>query len=120
MATRRFNSLRRHPYSISQDKGTRFTVNIWSYRKLVHAIMYKLHRYGIETSLVVEYNTSRVVEYNTSRSCAFHGIKTERKPRGMATCPLSHRLDSDVNGPLNIINSGIKKILDKLKKPSPS
>ncbi|QKQ99041.1 hypothetical protein GWK48_00315 [Metallosphaera tengchongensis] len=32
--------------SISRKKGNKFTSNIWSYRKLVHTITFKLHEYG--------------------------------------------------------------------------
>ncbi|WP_231961142.1 MULTISPECIES: transposase [Sulfolobaceae] len=85
-----------YPYFISQDKGNKFTSNIWSYRKLIEAIVYKLYEYGINVFLVVEYNTSRF--------CAFHDVLVERKPRGVINCPLGHKLHSDVNGALNIGN----------------
>ncbi|AAY79910.1 transposase [Sulfolobus acidocaldarius] len=68
-----------YPYFISQDKGNKFTVNIWSYRKLIEAIMNKLHEYGIKTFLVVEYNTSRY--------CAYHDVEVVRKPRGLTSSP---------------------------------
>ncbi len=37
-----------YPYFISQDKGNKFTSNIWSYSKLVDAIVNKLYEYGIK------------------------------------------------------------------------
>jgi putative transposase len=89
--------------------GNKFTVNMWSYRKLVDAIVNKLHEYGISTYLVVEYNTSRF--------CAYHDVKVERKPRGVVNCPLGHKLHSDVNGALNIMRLGVKKVVDVLRKP---
>jgi putative transposase len=101
-----------YPYFISQDKGNKFTVNMWSYRKLIDAIVNKLHEYGIITYLVVEYNTSRF--------CAYHGVKVERKPRGVINCPFAHKghkLHSDVNGALNIMRLGVKKIVNALSKP---
>ncbi|QKQ99885.1 transposase [Metallosphaera tengchongensis] len=98
-----------YPYSISQDKGNKFTSNIWSYRKLVEAITDKLHEYGIKAYLTVEYNTSRL--------CALHGVVVERKPRGVVSCPLGHRLHSDINGALNIMKLGIKRTVNVLKKP---
>jgi putative transposase len=98
-----------YPYLISQDKGNKFTVNMWSYRKLVDAIVNKLYEYGIRTFLVVEYNTSRL--------CAYHGAEVDRKPRGVANCPLCHKLHSDVNGALNIMGLGVKKVVDVLGKP---
>ncbi|WP_231961192.1 MULTISPECIES: transposase [Sulfolobaceae] len=98
-----------YPYFISQDKGNKFTVNIWSYRKLTEAIVYKLYEYGIKVFLVVEYNTSKL--------CAFHDVKIERKPRGIINCPLGHKLHSDVNGALNIMKRAINRIVSVLKKP---
>jgi putative transposase len=84
-----------YPYFISQDKGNKFTVNIWSYDKLIDAIVNKLYEYGIKTFLVVEYNTSRF--------CAYHDVKVDRKTRGVVNCPFGHKLHSDVNGALNIM-----------------
>jgi putative transposase len=98
-----------YPYLISQDKGNKFTVNIWSYRKLIDAIVNKLHEYGIRTFLVVEYNTSRL--------CAYHGVEVERNPRGVVSCPFGHKLHSDVNGALNIMKLGVKNVIDALRKP---
>jgi putative transposase len=98
-----------YPYFISQDKGNKFTVNIWSYRKLVDAIVNKLYEYGIKTFLVIEYNTSRF--------CAYHDVKVDREPRGVVNCPFGHKLHSDVNGSLNIMKLGVKKIINALKKP---
>ncbi|QKR00927.1 transposase [Metallosphaera tengchongensis] len=75
----------------------------------MEAITSKLHKYDIKVSLVVE--------YNTSRPCAFHNIPVERRPRGVINCPLGHRLHSDVNGALNIMKLGIKKVANTLKRP---
>ncbi len=94
---------------ISQDKRNKFTSNIWSYRKLIDAIVNKLYEYGIKTYLVVEYNTSRF--------CAYHGVKVDRKTRGVVNCPFGHKLHSDVNGALNIMRLGVKKIVNALSKP---
>ncbi len=98
-----------YPYFISQDKGNKFTVNIWSYRKLIDAIVTKLYEYGIKTFLVVEYNTSRF--------CAYHDVKVDRKTRGVINCPRHHKLHSDVNGALNIMRLEVKKIVNVLSKP---
>ncbi len=84
-------------------------MNIWSYRKLIDAIVNKLYEYGIKTYLVVEYNTSRF--------CAYHDVEVERNPRGVINCPRHHKLHSDVNGALNIMKLGIKKIVNALGKP---
>ncbi len=92
-----------------QDKRNKFTVNIWSYRKLIDAIVTKLYEYGIRTFLVIEYNTSRF--------CAYHGVEVERKPKGVVNCPFGHKLHSDVNGSLNIMKLGVKKIVNVLSKP---
>jgi putative transposase len=98
-----------YPYFISQDKGNKFTSNIWSYDKLIDAIVNKLYEYGIRTFLVVEYNTSRF--------CSFNDVKVDRKPRGVVSCSFSHKLHSDVNGALNIMRLGVKKIVNALSKP---
>jgi putative transposase len=63
-----------YPLNIAQDKGNKFTVNMWSYRKLMDAIELKAQEYGM--------NVFEVVEYNTSRYCAYHGVEVERRPRG--------------------------------------
>jgi len=47
-----------YPLNIAQDKGSKFTVNMWSYRKLMEAIELKAQEYGIKVFEVVEYNTS--------------------------------------------------------------
>jgi len=69
----------------------------------------KLYEYGISTFLVIKYNTSRF--------CAFHGVEVERKPRGVINCSFGHKLHSDVNGALNIMRLGVKKIVNALSKP---
>ncbi|MCI2414088.1 MAG: transposase [Candidatus Aramenus sp.] len=71
--------------------------------------MNKFYEYGIKTYLVIEYNTSRL--------CAYHDVKVDRRPRGVVKCPFGHKLHSDVNGALNIVKLGVKKIVDALKKP---
>ncbi|MCY0858821.1 MAG: zinc ribbon domain-containing protein [Sulfolobaceae archaeon] len=84
-------------------------MNIWSYRKSIDAIVFKLYEYGIKVFLVVEYNTSRF--------CAYHDVVVKRKPRGVVGCPIDHRLHSDVNGALNIMKLGIKRVVNALKRP---
>ncbi len=84
-------------------------MNIWSYRKLIDAIVNKLDEYGINTYLVIEYNTSRF--------CAFHNFKVERKPMGVINCPFGHKLHSNINGALNIMKLGIRNIVNVLSKP---
>ncbi|MGC8571649.1 MAG: transposase, partial [Caldivirga sp.] len=54
-----------YPLNIAQDKGNKFTVNMWSYRELMDIIELKAQEYGIKVY--------EVVEYNTSRLCAYHG-----------------------------------------------
>ncbi|MCI2413885.1 MAG: transposase [Candidatus Aramenus sp.] len=75
----------------------------------VGAIANKFYEYGIKTYLVIEYNTSRF--------CAYHNANVTRRPRGVVNCPLGHKLHSDVNGALNIVKLGVKKIVNALKKP---
>ncbi|TRM77085.1 hypothetical protein DJ528_07375 [Sulfolobus sp. B5] len=58
-----------------------------------------------------------VVEYNTSRLCTYHEVEVARRPRRVINCPLSYKLHSDVNGDLNIMKMGVKKVVVTLKKP---
>ena len=98
-----------YPLNIAQQKGNKFTVNMWSYRKLMEAIELKAQEYGIRVF--------EVVEYNTSKYCAFHGVEVKRKPRGVVHCPKGHKLHSDLNGALNIMKRAIGKIPQTIKKP---
>jgi len=98
-----------YPLNIVQQKGNKFTVNMWSYRKLMEAIELKAQEYGIKVYEVVEYNTSRV--------CAYHDVEVKRQPRGVVHCPKGHKLHSDLNGALNIMKRAIGKIPQTIKKP---
>ena len=91
-----------YPRDIAQDRGNKLTSNMWSYRKLMRAIELKAQEYGIRVY--------EVVEYNTSNRCAIHGVEVTRGPRGVVTCPLGHRLHSDLNGALNILRRGAGSI----------
>jgi len=98
-----------YPLNIAQDKGSKFTVNMWSYRKLMEAIELKAQEYGIKVY--------EVVEYNTSKYCAYHNVEVKRQPRGVAHCPKGHKLHSDLNGALNIMKKAIGSIPLVIKKP---
>ncbi|MFP3299137.1 MAG: transposase [Thermocladium sp.] len=98
-----------YPFNIAQDKGNKFTVNLWSYRKLMEVIELKAQEYGIRVFEVIEYNTSRI--------CAYHGVEVERGPRGVVNCPLGHRLHSDLNGALNILKKATGIVISAIKKP---
>ncbi|ABW02075.1 RNA-guided endonuclease InsQ/TnpB family protein [Caldivirga maquilingensis] len=98
-----------YPYLIAQDKGNKFTVNMWSYSKLFEAILLKAQEYGIKVMKVVEYNTSRV--------CAFHDVEVVRKPRGVISCPHGHKLHADLNGALNIMKLGVGIVINEVKNP---
>jgi len=98
-----------YPFNIAQDKGNKFTVNIWSYRKLMMAIELKAQEYGIKVY--------EVIEYNTSKYCAYHNLEVKRNPRGVINCPLKHKLHSDLNGALNILKKATGKVLSTIKKP---
>jgi putative transposase len=98
-----------YPLNIVQDKGSKFTVNMWSYRKLMEAIELKAQEYGIRVF--------EVVEYNTSKYCAYHNVEVKRKPRGVAHCPKGHKLHSDLNGALNIMKKATGRIPLVIKKP---
>jgi putative transposase len=98
-----------YPLNIVQDKGSKFTVNMWSYRKLMEAIELKAQEYGIKVFIVIEYNTSKY--------CVYHNVEVKRKPRGVVHCPKGHKLHSDLNGALNIMRRAIGKIPLVIKKP---
>ncbi len=94
-----------YPYNIGQDKGNKYTVNVWSYRKLINAIELKAQEYGMK------------VEYNTSKFCAYHDVEVVRRPRGVVTCPFGHKMHSDLNGALNIMKKAVGRIVQNVKKP---
>jgi putative transposase len=98
-----------YPFNIAQQKGNKFTVNMWTYRKLMEAIELKAQEYGIKVFIVIE--------YNTSKHCAYHNVEVKRQPRGVAHCPKGHKLHSDLNGALNIMKRAIGKIPLVIKKP---
>jgi len=98
-----------YPFNIAQERGNKFTVNMWCYRKLMEAIELKAQEYGMKVF--------EVIEYNTSKYCAFHGVEVKRKPRGVVHCPKGHKLHSDLNGALNIMRRAIGKIPLVIKKP---
>ena len=98
-----------YPFNIAQDKGNKFTVNLWSYRKLMEVIELKAQEYGIRVF--------EVIEYNTSKYCAYHGVEVERGPRGVVNCPKGHRLHSDLNGALNILKKATGIVISTIKRP---
>ena len=98
-----------YPLNIAQEKGNKFTVNLWSYRKLMETIELKAQEYGMKVF--------EVIEYNTSRYCAYHGVEVKRFPRGVIHCPKGHKLHGDLNGALNIMKRAIGKIPLTIKKP---
>ena len=98
-----------YPLNIAQDKGNKFTVNLWSYRRLMEVIELKAQEYGMRVFEVIEYNTSRI--------CAYHGVEVERDPRGVVNCPLGHKLHSDLNGALNILKKATGIVISAIKKP---
>ena len=98
-----------YPYNIAQEKGNKFTVNLWSYRKLINIVGLKAQEYGMKVY--------EVVEYNTSKYCAYHDVEVSRKPRGVVSCPKGHKLHSDLNGALNILKKAVGIAVSTVKKP---
>jgi len=98
-----------YPFNIAQQKGNKFTVNLWSYRELMNIIELKAQEYGIRVF--------EVIEYNTSKYCAYHGVEVERGPRGVVNCPKGHKLHSDLNGALNILKKATGIVISAIKKP---
>ncbi|MFP3298440.1 MAG: transposase [Thermocladium sp.] len=98
-----------YPFNIAQQKGNKFTVNLWSYRRLMEVIELKAQEYGMRVF--------EVIEYNTSKYCAYHGVEVERGPRGVVNCPKGHRLHSDLNGALNILKKATGIVISAIKKP---
>jgi putative transposase len=98
-----------YPYNIAQEKGNKFTVNMWSYRMLMNIIELKAQEYGIKVY--------EVVEHNTSKHCAYHDVEVSRNPRGVVSCPKGHKLHSDLNGALNILKKAVGISVLTVKKP---
>ena len=98
-----------YPFNIAQQKGNKFTSNMWSYRKLMEAIELKAQEYGIKVFVILEYNTSKY--------CAYHNVEVRRHPRGVVSCPKGHKLHSDLNGALNIMKKATGRIPLVIKKP---
>jgi len=98
-----------YPFNIAQDKGNKFTVNMWSFRKLMGIIELKAQEYCMKVF--------GVVEHNTSKYCAYQGVEVERGPRGVVSCPKGHKLHSDLNGALNILKKAINVMVSTVKKP---
>jgi putative transposase len=98
-----------YPFNIAQERGNKLTSNLWTYRKLMDAIELKAQEYGIRVY--------EVLEYSTSTHCAIHGMEVARGPRGVVTCPLGHRLHSDLNGALNILKRGAGSMPATLRRP---
>jgi len=98
-----------YPFNIAQENGNKFTVNMWSYRKLMEVIELKAQEYGMKVF--------EVVEYNTSKYCAYHGVEVNRQPRGVVNCPMGHKLHADLNGALNIMKKATNPVVPAIKKP---
>jgi len=98
-----------YPFNIAQQKGNKFTVNLWSYRELMNIIELKAQEYGMRVF--------EVIEYNTSKYCAYHGVEVTRDPRGVVNCPKGHRLHSDLNGALNILKKATGIVISAIKRP---
>jgi len=98
-----------YPFNIAQDKGNKFTSNLWSYRKLIDVIELKAQEYGMKAF--------EVVEYNTSKYCAYHDVEVTRNPRGVISCPKGHKLHSDLNGALNILKKATNVTVSTVKGP---
>ncbi|MGC8772289.1 MAG: transposase [Conexivisphaera sp.] len=99
-----------YPYDIAQERGNKYSVNIWAYRELVGAIEAKAREYGIAVY--------EVFERGTSSQCAYHEVAVKRYPRGAITCPAGgHRLHSDLNGALDILRRGSGVLINGNLKP---
>jgi transposase, IS605 OrfB family, central region len=98
-----------YPFNIAQDRGNKFTVNLWFYRKLMNIVEMKAQEYGIQVF--------EVVGYNTSRYCAVHNVQATRHPREVVNCPLKHKLHSDLNGALNILRKATNLLITKMRRP---
>ncbi|MFP3220726.1 MAG: transposase [Candidatus Marsarchaeota archaeon] len=98
-----------YPFNIAQEKGNKFTSNLWSYRKLIDVIELKAQEYGMKAF--------EVIEYNTSKYCAYHNVEVKRYPRGVISCPKGHRLHSDLNGALNILKKATGMVISTIERP---
>jgi len=87
---------------IAHDKPGKGNTNVWSYRKLEQRLAVTLENYGIPVF--------EIPEDNTSKTCARHGCKVQRGPRGLVRCPHGHVMHSDVNAAMNILARGGGKV----------
>jgi len=98
-----------YPFDIAQDKGNKFTSNMWTYRELMDVIELKAQERGMKAF--------EVVECNTSKYCTYHDVEVARNPRGVISCPKGHKLHSDLNGALNILKKAANAMVSTVKKP---
>ena len=87
---------------IAHDKPGKGNTNVWSYRKLEQRLAVTFENYGIPVF--------EIPEDNTSKTCARHGCKVQRGPRGLVRCPHGHVMHSDVNAAMNILARGGGKV----------
>jgi len=92
---------------LAREKPGKGNVNLWSYRKLIARIAITLENYGIAAF--------EVPENGTSSTCAWHGCKVVRKPRGLVKCPFGHVAHADLNAALNILKRGFGKVPERVR-----
>ena len=84
-------------------------MNICSYRKLMDAVKSRAQEHGVKAF--------EVVEHDASEYCAYHGGEVKGGPRGVVSCPLEHKLRSDLNCALNILKKTTNATVSTVKKP---
>jgi len=104
-----------YPRYLSQDKPSENNA-AWPYRKIVQEIACVAENFGIAVYAVPE--------DGTSKTCAYHGCKVVREPRGLVRCPRGHTMHADVNAALNVLKRGGGKVPERVKVlsfvPTPS
>ncbi|MGC8983569.1 MAG: RNA-guided endonuclease InsQ/TnpB family protein, partial [Desulfurococcaceae archaeon] len=85
------------PYDIIHEKGNKYSVNVWGYRKITKWLSEAAAEYGIKVYAINEYKTSI-----TCSRCGYES-KEARIHRGLYKCPhCGLEINADINAALNI------------------
>jgi len=91
-----------YPRGIAQERAGKGNSNMWGYWKLIMRLAVTLENHGIAAFAVSE--------DGTSSTCARHGCKVARRPRGLVWCPHGHVAHADLNAALNILARGLSAL----------
>jgi putative transposase len=96
-----------YPRGVAQDKPGKGNSNMWSYRGLAQRIAVTAENRGLPVF--------KIPEDGTSKTCARHGCKVQRGPRGLVRCPHGHVMHADVNAAMNILKRGGGRVPQRVR-----